>query len=456
MARPFKVALVSLLAALWLFLGCASSHYTLGHKALQAGQYDQAGRHLKAAIAENYRNAEAIRDMGIVLQHQQKNSVARKFLTLALRRLPDDPLVRYYLGLTYEANGEFNKAADFYRYYTEVSPLNKMRRVMENRLMVIQQKQMEEQTKALLQTESTIDIAAIPDQSVAVLYFVNSGSNAEMDPVQKGLTEMLITDLSQVKSLTVIERARLQQLMEEMGLGMSGLLREDTAPRLGRLLGAANVVQGAITGLADQNLRIDATLAHIKTAKTSPAGKINGTLLDFYQLEKNLAFDVVKALGVPLSREERDAIQKIPTKNLLAFMSFCRGLDQSDKGNWDAARLEFDNAVQQDPGFNLAKNQLNRVEAFSSFTPGVEFPRAAEPQVADRENGRARDSAPSTISPTEGFSAPSLSLMDRTAANISSGFIPNVESRKPTTESSTASFGATAPLDIRIRLPLKE
>jgi TolB-like protein len=455
MARHFQTALVWLGAAMWLFLGCASSNYTVGHKALAAGQYEQAARHLRLAIAEDYRNAKAIRDMGIVLQHQKKITFAQKFLTLASTRLPHDPLACYYLGLTYEAQGKFDQAADAYRQYTEISPLNKMRREMENRLLVILQKQMEIQTKALLQTENAIDVAAIPEQSLAVLYFVNSGSNAEMDPVQKGLTEMLITDLSQVKSLTVVERARMQQLMEEMGLGMSGLLREDTAPRLGKLLGAANVVQGAITGLADQNLRIDATLAHIKTASLSPAGKINGSLLDFYQLEKNLAFNVIEAMGIRLSREEKDAIQKIPTKNLLAFMSFCRGLDQSDQGNWESARVEFDNAVQQDPGFNMAKTQLNRVEAFSSFTPGIEALGMAGIEMADKGSER-RSGESGLVNPTERLAAPSLGLMDRTAANISSGFIPNVESRKPTTESSTAFFGASAPLDIRIRLPLKQ
>jgi len=252
-----------------------------------------------------------------------------------------------------------------------------------------------------------------------------------------------------------VERARLQQLMEEMGLGMSGLIREDTAPRLGKLLGAARVVHGAITGLEDRNLRIDVSLADLKKSDRIAPEAIQGTLLEFYQLEKDLAFAVIKELQVPLSREEREAIQRIPTKNLLAFLAYCRGLDEQDLGHWDAARREFSDAVAQDPGFELAAVQLERVNAYSSFTPGVALP----PSFTTRRETAEKEGPPSAPKP-EGASVrppelPVSELLSRTAANISSGFIPSVESRKPTTDNSSVSLGATVPLPVRIRLPLK-
>ncbi len=454
MVRLLSAAFGGLVAAT-LFLSCASTYYSRGHQALDRADYDQAIRELKAAIAEDYRNISAIRDMGIALFHKGKITIGQKFLQLALSQRANDLTSQYYLGLTYEAQGRLDKAADLYRRYTEISPFNAMRKQVENRLWVLVQKQMEAQIKALLQTENAIEVAAIPDHSVAVLYFVNSSGNAEIDPLQKGLTEMLITDLSQVKALTVVERARLQQLMEEMGLGMSGLIREDTAPRLGKLLGAARVVHGAITGLEDRNLRIDVSLADLKKSDRIAPEAIQGTLLEFYQLEKDLAFAVIKELQVPLSREEREAIQRIPTKNLLAFLAYCRGLDEQDLGHWDAARREFSDAVAQDPGFELAAVQLERVNAYSSFTPGVALP----PSFTTRRETAEKEGPPSAPKP-EGASVrppelPVSELLSRTAANISSGFIPSVESRKPTTDNSSVSLGATVPLPVRIRLPLK-
>ena len=442
---------------LLLHLGCASTYYSRGHQALENEQYDRAIQELKQAIVEDYRNIEAIRDLGIALYQKDKIATGQKFLRLALSRRPNDLAAQYYLGLTYEAQAQTEKAIDIYRRYTEISPFNKMRKQVEGRLLVLLERQMEAQTKAMLQAEQSIEITTIPENTVAVLYFVNSTANPELDPLQKGLTEMVITDLSQVKALTVVERVRLQQLMEEMGLGMSGLIREDTAPRMGKLLGAARIVQGSITGLANQDLRIDAALTDLKKSSRQPAGEINGSLLEFYQLEKDLTFNVIETMGVSLTRQEKDAIQKIPTKNLLAFMAFCRGLDQADQGHWDAARQEFGNAVQQDPNFFQAQSQLERVEAFSSFKPGVAAPHLA---LADNPAPKARRGEPGPLAKgaddnREMELKPDLGLMHRTAANISSGLVPNIESRKPTTENSSTSFGASVPLQVRIRLPIK-
>ena len=55
--------------------------------------------------------------------------------------------------------------------------------------------------------------AADPPPTVAVLYFDNNSPNREYDVLQKGLADMLVTDLSQVESLQVVEREKLQALV---------------------------------------------------------------------------------------------------------------------------------------------------------------------------------------------------------------------------------------------------
>ena len=67
--------------------------------------------------------------------------------------------------------------------------------------------------------------------TVAVMYFTNGavGNNAEYAPLSKGLAEMLITELSSNTGIRVVERDRLQSLLEEQNLGASNRVEQGTA-----------------------------------------------------------------------------------------------------------------------------------------------------------------------------------------------------------------------------------
>ncbi len=80
--------------------------------------------------------------------------------------------------------------------------------------------------------------------TVAVLYFENKTGRSEFIPLQKGLALMLLTDLFKIRELQVVERIRIQALVEEMGLGASGMVDSQTTPRVGRLLGARLIIGG--------------------------------------------------------------------------------------------------------------------------------------------------------------------------------------------------------------------
>ena len=453
---------VLLITLSMMFMSCASSYYSRGQKYLEDQDYNQAIKELRMAIVEDYRNIEAVRDLGIALYYQGRTKLAEKFLRLAMMRRPNDPLIFYHLGLAYEENGDIDKAIEMYSHYADVSPLNSLRKEIEERLVVLLRQQMAQEIKTAIAQEKMLDVRKIPDHSIAVLYFVDAKDRNNLTPLQKGLADMLITDLSQVKELTVVERARLQMLMQEMGLGMSGLIDQRTAPKMGALLGAAQLVEGTLLDLGDNTLRIDAGLMDIKSKKMKPADKITGNLKEFYRIEKSLVFSIIDELGVKLSSQERKAIEKIPTKNMMAFMAYCRGLDFEDRGLWHQAQREFDAAVRYDPKFNLAQQGLNRARAFSQFSPKPpkhSFAEIKKIKMRRVRAGRGVAPGPGKRKAGKGFIGPNQTLAShrlyRTATEINPGFVPSIESRLPATEESTPTFGTSAPILIQVPLPVK-
>lgn len=448
------------IALLLTLPGCAPVQQNLGHDLIEKGEYARAVRPLKMAIAEDYTDARAIRDMGIAMYHTGKLTLAQGFLRLALSRLPKDVAAHYYLGVVYEEQGRIDQALQQYTRYAELNPRGSLRKEVEGRRQVLLRRQMAAQIKAMIEQESALGAGTAPENSVAVLYFTNLSSDPQYLPLQKGLAEMIITDLSQVQALQVVERARMQLLVDEMGLGMSGLVDESSAPRLGKLLSAGRIVQGTLSGTELKTLRIEAALATLAANTSVPAEKVSGPLEEFYQLEKDVVFSLVDALGLQLSRSEREAIQRIPTKNLNAFMAWCRGLDDEDRGQWQSASDQYRAAVAADPGFEAAQQGVDRSEAVAAWSPKPAVLPPSQLAAAGRREERGgmtqtqRAAEPAAI-PEAASPTATLDMLSRTASQVTPGFFPGPESRKPTTEGGGVSIGGSMPIDIRIHLPVK-
>ncbi|MBC7472806.1 MAG: hypothetical protein H7263_00835, partial [Candidatus Sericytochromatia bacterium] len=70
--------------------------------------------------------------------------------------------------------------------------------------------------------------------TVAISYFDNTSKDQELNPLSKGLADMMITDLSNVKSLKIVEREKLEKLLKEIKLDESKFIDQKTAQKLGK------------------------------------------------------------------------------------------------------------------------------------------------------------------------------------------------------------------------------
>ncbi|MDZ7272058.1 MAG: hypothetical protein ONB17_10615, partial [candidate division KSB1 bacterium] len=319
MRRKLIVALI-VAAGCWV-MGCATSYHGRAKTALRRHDYDLALRHLVLALEEQPTDPQVLRDVGIALYGKEEYAAAIRALSKAFALDSTDARTLFYLGSAYEITGDLDGAIDMYRRYTRVGRMSQMRRALEGRLQVLLRRRLVEQAREALANEAALDTVRIPGNAVAVLNFARLGGPEELSPLEKGIAEMLITDLSKAKALRVVERARMQALLEEIGLGMTGLVDEATAPRLGRLLGVAKVVQGGFLGLEGEQLRIEAALVDTRSRTLSGPRRVSGALQDFFRMEKALVFRILSEMGVPLSQEERDAILVVPTENILAFLA---------------------------------------------------------------------------------------------------------------------------------------
>lgn len=371
---------------------CATSTYKDGLRYLNQNNYAQATKLLEQAEVENPTDARVKRDLGVAYFKTKRLDEAIEKLSQAQQLESHDGKTVFYLGLAYEKKDRLDDAIDEYKQYLHLCKSKHFKRNISIRIKQLGRDKINNAVAQAIAKEKEIDASTFPENSVAVLYFHNLSSAENLTPLQKGLTQMLITDLSKAKKLSVVERTHLQQLVEELELGTTGMVYEETAPRVGKLIGARNLVQGAFTDLADEQLRIDASLAATTSAERSEIEEVTGKLSAIFRLEKDLVFKVIDELGVELTREEREAIQKVDTESLLAFMAYSRGLDFEDRRMFPEARAEYQKASDLDPNFGMARQSLEGVDFAQAAS---ETPAADAQQVESEFEAQADETASS-------------------------------------------------------------
>lgn len=228
-------------------------------------------------------------------------------------------------------------------------------------------KELRSWAKNALEQEKTFQ-TIYKTNTLAVLYFQNKAEQLRFDPLRKGLCYMLITDLSKLKDIQLVERVKLQALVEELGLGITGLVDVKTAPRVGRLLGVQYLIGGDIDKSLSAELKIESELLKVKNEDILGRPNAEGILADLFQLEKKLLFDIIELLRIEITPEERVELEKPISTNINALMNFFKGITHSDQGNYKKAAGFYETALKQDPALGPVKDALQELQMLGLIT----------------------------------------------------------------------------------------
>lgn len=231
---------------------------------------------------------------------------------------------------------------------------------------------------------------AAPDQrpTVAVLYFDYSGKDAEMEVLKKGLAQMLISDLSSLDQVRIVERNRLEEILAELKLAQSGKMDPATAAKVGKLLGAKYMVLGGYFDLM-KTLRADARVVEVETGKVIQSIGATGKPEDFLAVEQKLSEELAKILTTKttaftpgakaeVSAEPKPTVAKNEPKptaegrkpervarpaqlRTATALRYSKALSAMDRGDKTTAKKELAEVVKEQPDFKLAALDMDKL-----------------------------------------------------------------------------------------------
>lgn len=199
--------------------------------------------------------------------------------------------------------------------------------------------------------------------TIAVLDFENhSFYNAEAyQPLTKGLAEMMNTEIDRVEAVQVVERRKLQAILDELKLSQSGLLDDASTVQVGKMLGAQHLVFGGFMVMMDEKMRIDVRIVEVETGMTLIAGEVTGKSKAVLTHIKQLSKKILKDLKVTMTKSEERSLDKGDNLKVEAVVRYSRGLESEQQGRIDEALEHYRAALVIDSGFEQARDRIQEL-----------------------------------------------------------------------------------------------
>ena len=183
-------------------------------------------------------------------------------------------------------------------------------------------------------------------KSIAVMPFVNQSGNADLEYLSDGMTDTLISSLSQLPNLNVKARSSVFRYKGK-----------DASPQtIGKDLNVQAVLNGRIVQRGDQ-LTLTLELVDTQTENVIWSDQYTRKQADLVSLQSDVARDVSIKLKTKLSGVEEQKLAKNYTSNPEAYQLYLKGLFYWNKRTAEALKTSVDyynQAISKDPNFAQA------------------------------------------------------------------------------------------------------
>ena len=200
----------------------------------------------------------------------------------------------------------------------------------------------------------------LPDKpSIAVLPFDNMSSDPKQENFSDGITEQIITGLSNVPKLFVMSRSatftykgkpvKPKQVAEELGVQY--------------------VLEGSVQRSGDR-IRITAQLIDALAGHHLWAEQYDRELKDIFTLQDEITIKIITAMRVKLTAGEQARVFEKDTKNLNAYLKYLKAREHIDRNNKEdnvIAQKMLEEAIALDSKFALAHSLLGATHVNDVF-----------------------------------------------------------------------------------------
>jgi len=198
-------------------------------------------------------------------------------------------------------------------------------------------------------------------QTLAIMDLTNASldERERFAPLQQGLPSLLINQMNGATDLKVVERERIQWILDELELQRnSDIVDQTTAVETGRVLGVNAVLFGTYI-VHEGQMTLSTRLVSVETSEILLTAQVQGEANALSSLIVDLSTRLSEALNASL-REDAEADAQ--PQSLDAMLAYSEGLAALERGNYPLAHDKFEEATMLDPDYQRAQMRVSSLQ----------------------------------------------------------------------------------------------
>jgi tetratricopeptide (TPR) repeat protein/tRNA A-37 threonylcarbamoyl transferase component Bud32 len=197
--------------------------------------------------------------------------------------------------------------------------------------------------------------------SLAVMYFENNTGDENLDHWRKGISDLLITDLTQSKYLSVLGGDRLFNILQQLDELDSRSFSSDVLAEVASRGRVNHILRGSYSK-AGNTIRIDTVLQDATTGEPIATSRVEGIGEEgIFSMVDELTGKIKTSFNFSeekIASDLDEEIGKITTNSPEAYKYYIEGDNYQKAGNARNAIESYKKAVEVDPEFALAYNDM--------------------------------------------------------------------------------------------------
>lgn len=196
---------------------------------------------------------------------------------------------------------------------------------------------------------------------MAILPLANNSATARLDEMQTAFAELLQASLGAIPGVRLVERQKLDTIIAEQKLSLSGLVDPATAVQIGKLAGAQRLLTGSYLELGDQ-LNLQVRIVDTATGGVVGSARATHSSKEFAELLEDLTSQVTSELAIAVQPDAERAPAPVVGRTLESTVHRSEAERYRKTGNLTKAAEAYQQALLIEPYSIYLHQGLIRVQ----------------------------------------------------------------------------------------------